>query len=197
MRTLTPIKQSTPLTTDKATWNYNKIEIDLDKLKGIRVGVYDNAPTKPHGANDNSRYRIELQLWTDGDPTTQLKGDYKLVNKLQNWKHFRQNQYKKAEDTHAEWYKQKVGQVKDLIQEHHECTVIASPLGARQNNADGQCGYAHVPEFLAVYMTNGATQIVKLFMEDIEHDIELTNKSDCPEGNNGKAAQLHWERELY
>ena len=193
-RTLTQIKRAEP-TKMKGSWTYSKLQIDLDKLKQLRVAIYDNEPTAKHSAV-NGRYRAELQLWTDTD-ITQTRGDYKLVNKLSNWSTFRLNQYKKEDDVNAVWYQEVCAKIKDLTQELStaDTTVVACPLGARQNNADGQQGYAHVPKMILAYITNGDTHIARLFLDDIDpFDIDILQETPVASGNDGREAICRYER---
>ena len=189
------VKQTTNNTDTKTqgSWKYNKLQIDLDKLKQIRVAIYDNEPGEKH-QRANGRYRAELQLWCDKD-ISEVKGEYKLVNKLSNWSNFRQNQYKKDDDVYADWYKENVAFVKEYMAEHHDVTVLACPLGAQQNNADGQRGYAHVPKYMLMYITDGISHACKLFMDDLEHNIQLNEETPVGEGNDGRPAICYYQRE--
>lgn len=142
-------------------WEYHKTRIDTSKITGIKVTVYDNSPDiKP--VYEDGRYKAKVQIWS-GDRSHADTSSYEITNKLGQFKTFKNNLYK--QDKYRDWYVKTVREVQTDIEIMGADLKLnlAACLGMRQNNADGQRGYAHVPEWAFALYHDGNKPLGKLY----------------------------------
>lgn len=77
------------------------------------------------------------------------------------------------QDQYRSWYVKTVSDVRDTNQGlGSDAVTMAACLGMRQNNADGQRGYAHVPEWaFALHLVPGYAPYGKLYCGEYAFDI--------------------------
>jgi len=173
------LNTNTDATSTDKNWEYALTQIDTTKITQLRVALYDNAPKLNHFF-EKSRYRAELQLWTDKPHNGE--SNYKLFSYMSNFKSFKNNQWKASNDAHKDWYTREVDRAKNLAQEYSadatvaHCCLSMNKLHSGHNN--GSFGQYNMPRY-ALHMLGIKDKIVcQLSIEEHQFEMCLDKTSD-------------------
>ena len=170
--------QTETTSTDK-NWEYALTQIDTTKITQLRVALYDNAPKLNHFF-EKSRYRAEVQLWTDKPHNAE--SNYKLFSYMSNFKSFKNNQWKASNDQHKDWYVREVGRAKVLNEEYSadatigHCCLSMNKLHSGWDN--GSFGQYNMPRYSMHMLATEDNIVCQLSIEDYQFEMCLDKTSD-------------------